>query len=67
MKIHCRYRYLIDDDNNSYWILDLKMIFDGNSFWEIQLLEIVSYFAIFISWNFDELFGDSIIDINTNL
>lgn len=44
MKIHCRYRYLIDDDNNSYWILDLKMIFDGNSF-----LEIVSYFAIFIS------------------
>lgn len=66
MKIHCRYRYLIDD-NNSYWILDLKMISDGNSFWEIQLLEIVSYFAIFISWNFDELFGDSIIDINTNL
>lgn len=51
MKIHCRYRYLIriDDDNNSYWILDLRMIFDGNSFWEIQLLEIVSYFALFIS------------------
>lgn len=31
------------------------MIFDGNSFWEIQLLEIVSYFALFISWNFDEI------------
>lgn len=24
---------------------------------------IVSYFAIFISWDFDELFGDSIVDI----